>query len=117
MHVTAPVPRKKEGRAARLAAMMESQGMSTEGTSLEGVLSQEQERDEKAGAEDTNGEQPTADNDTDQISTDGQMEASESATTPKAKLDAEAEKPEVHGIQMNTEHAEATESLHKGVAA
>lgn len=42
----APVPRKKEGRAARLAAMMESQGMTTQGTALEGLLQQEREASE-----------------------------------------------------------------------
>lgn len=52
----APVPRKKEGRAARLAAMMESQGISTEGTALEGLIQQEREAlpGENAGAEDVN---------------------------------------------------------------
>ncbi|CAN8100033.1 unnamed protein product [Discula destructiva] len=46
----APVPRKKEGRAARLAAMMESQGMKTEGTALEGLLQQEREALEREKA-------------------------------------------------------------------
>ncbi|KUI64124.1 tRNA-specific adenosine deaminase 2 [Cytospora mali] len=81
----APVPRKKEGRAARLAAMMESQGMSTEGTALEGVLQQEREAQEQAPAEDASGEQPTADSVTDQSGTEVD------SATPKAKLDAEAE--------------------------
>ncbi|KAJ4386160.1 tRNA(adenine34) deaminase [Gnomoniopsis smithogilvyi] len=46
----APVPRKKEGRAARLAAMMESQGMTTEGTALQGLLQQEREALEREKA-------------------------------------------------------------------
>lgn len=50
MSSVAPVPRKKEGRAARLAAMMESQGMSTEGTALEGLLQQEREAMERENA-------------------------------------------------------------------
>lgn len=48
------MPRKKEGRAARLAAMMESQGMTTEGTALQGLLQQEREaleREKAAAAE------------------------------------------------------------------
>lgn len=48
--IIAPVPRKKEGRAARLAAMMESQGMTTEGTALQGLLQQEREALEREKA-------------------------------------------------------------------
>lgn len=44
------MPRKKEGRAARLAAMMESQGMTTEGTALQGLLQQEREALEREKA-------------------------------------------------------------------
>lgn len=87
----APVPRKKEGRAARLAAMMESQGMSTEGTALEGVLQQEREASEMAPGEDASGEQLSVDKDTDQNGANGQVEALDQAAT--------AENQEVKGTQ------------------
>lgn len=54
------MPRKKEGRAARLAAMMESQGMKTEGTALAGLLQQEREALEKAATEENGPEDPVA---------------------------------------------------------
>lgn len=54
------MPRKKEGRAARLAAMMESQGMKTEGTALAGLLQQEREALEKAAAEENGSDDPSA---------------------------------------------------------
>ncbi|PSR84449.1 cytidine deaminase-like protein [Coniella lustricola] len=57
----APVPRKKEGRAARLAAMMESQGMTTQGTALEGLLQQEREAIEQGVAADSGSSSTNAD--------------------------------------------------------
>ncbi|ROV94924.1 hypothetical protein VSDG_07110 [Cytospora chrysosperma] len=81
----------QENGRARLAAMMESQGMSTEGTALEGVLQQEREASEMAPGEDASGEQPSVDKDTDQNGANGQVEALDQAAT--------AENQEAKGTQ------------------
>ncbi|KAK7731095.1 tRNA(adenine34) deaminase [Cytospora paraplurivora] len=108
----APVPRKKEGRAARLAAIMESQGMSTEGTALEAVLQQEREALEKAAAEDAKEEQRTAD----QNGTNWQTASVGPAATPEAKLDAEpAERREADDARTLV-HAEEAQPLQEDVS-
>lgn len=88
----APVPRKKEGRAQRLAVMMEEQGMSTEGTALEGLLQQEREAQEKAAARAANGESATDGNDSAQNGTDQQTDAPNALDALEAKVYAEIEK-------------------------
>lgn len=88
----APVPRKKEGRAQRLAVMMEEQGMSTEGTALEGLLQQEREAQEKAAARAANGESATDGNDSAQNGTDQQTDAPNALEALEAKVYAEIEK-------------------------
>lgn len=109
---TAPVPRKKEGRAARLAAIMESQGMSTEGTALEAVLQQEREALEKAVAEDIQEDLRTAD----QHGTNEQIASVDPAATPSSKLDAEpAGKQEANGAQK-LEHAEVAQPPREDVS-
>lgn len=62
--------------------------MTTEGTALEGVLQQERDASE---SEDANGEQPSADNDTDQNGTNGQVESLDQTAIADANLDGEAE--------------------------
>lgn len=84
----APVPRKKEGRAQRLAVMMEEQGMSTEGTALEGLLQQEREAQEKAA----NGGGTTDGNDPVPNGTDQQADAPNALAALEAKVYAEIEK-------------------------
>ncbi|KAG8167837.1 hypothetical protein KVR01_003526 [Diaporthe batatas] len=84
----APVPRKKEGRAQRLAVMMEEQGMSTEGTALEGLLQQEREAQEKAA----NGGAITDGNDSVPNGTDQQTDAPNALAALEAKVYAEIEK-------------------------
>lgn len=88
----APVPRKKEGRAQRLAVMMEEQGMSTEGTALEGLLQQEREAQEKAAARAANGESATDGNDSVQNGTEQQTDAPNALEALEAKVYAEIEK-------------------------
>lgn len=88
----APVPRKKEGRAQRLAVMMEEQGMSTEGTALEGLLQQEREAQEKAAARAANGESATDGNDSIQNGTGQQTDAPNALEALEAKVYAEIEK-------------------------
>lgn len=88
----APVPRKKEGRAQRLAVMMEEQGMSTEGTALEGLLQQEREAQEKAAAWAANGGGATDGNDAIPNGTDQQTDAPNALAALEAKVYAEIEK-------------------------
>ncbi|KAK2601169.1 hypothetical protein N8I77_010639 [Diaporthe amygdali] len=88
----APVPRKKEGRAQRLAVMMEEQGMSTEGTALEGLLQQEREAQEKAAAGGANGESAANGNDSAKNGADQQTDGSSALEALEAKVYAEIEK-------------------------
>lgn len=91
-NVKAPVPRKKEGRAQRLAVMMEEQGMSTEGTALEGLLQQEREAQEKAAAGGANGESAANGNDSAKNGADQQTDGSSALEALEAKVYAEIEK-------------------------
>lgn len=105
--VTAPVPRKKEGRAQRLAVMMEEQGMSTEGTALEGLLQQEREAQEKAAARAANGESATDGNDTAQNGTDPQTDGPNALEALEAKVYAEIEKKKQASIAQKADDDKA----------
>ncbi|KKY38914.1 putative trna-specific adenosine deaminase-like protein [Diaporthe ampelina] len=111
----APVPRKKEGRAQRLAVMMEEQGMSTEGTALEGLLRQEREAQEKAAARAANGEidgTESAQNGTDQ-----QSDAPNALAALEAKVYAEIEKKKQASMARNVDGNKTNSADHPKATA
>lgn len=104
----APVPRKKEGRAQRLAVMMEEQGMSTEGTALEGLLQQEREAQEKAAAWAANGGAATDGNDAVPNGTDQQTDAPNALAALEAKVYAEIEKKKQASMAQKVDGGKTT---------
>ncbi|KAL1863965.1 tRNA(adenine34) deaminase [Diaporthe australafricana] len=101
----APVPRKKEGRAQRLAVMMEEQGMSTEGTALEGLLQQEREAQEKAAAEGANGGSTADGNGSARNDNDQQTDAPNALAALEAKVYAEIAKKKQASMALNADGA------------
>ncbi|KAH8762161.1 hypothetical protein F5883DRAFT_424573 [Diaporthe sp. PMI_573] len=104
----APVPRKKEGRAQRLAVMMEEQGMSTEGTALEGLLQQEREAQEKAAAWAANGGGASDGNDSVPNGTDQQTDAPNALAALEAKVYAEIEKKKKASMAQKVDRDKTT---------
>jgi hypothetical protein len=88
--------------------MMEEQGMSTEGTALEGLLQQEREAQEKAAAWTANGGGATEGNDSVQNGNDQHTDTPNALEALEAKVFAEIEKKKRASMAQKVDGDKAT---------
>jgi hypothetical protein len=88
--------------------MMEEQGMSTEGTALEGLLQQEREAQEKAAAWAASGGGASDGNDSVPNGTDQQTDAPNALAALEAKVYAEIEKKKKASMAQKVDRDKTT---------